>query len=139
MSQILGAGTVAPDFTLRVTPDQGSRCAICGQTGHPRLLPRRLESRLRRPDGALQRDLPRVPASTAPSSSASRWTAPGATRRSRKDRKLHFPLLADFEPKGAVAQTLRRVSRRRGVSERALFVIDAEGRDSLELLSRRSA
>jgi peroxiredoxin len=44
-----------------------------------------------------------------------------------KDRKLHFPLLADFEPKGTVARTYGAYRRRDGVCERALFVIDAEG------------
>jgi len=44
-----------------------------------------------------------------------------------KDRKLHFPLLADFEPKGAVAKTYGVYRSREGVCERALFVIDAEG------------
>lgn len=45
-----------------------------------------------------------------------------------KDRKLHFPLLADFEPKGAVAQTYGVYRKTDGVSERALFVIDPEGK-----------
>ena len=44
-----------------------------------------------------------------------------------KDRKLHFPLLADFEPKGAVARQYGVYRDKDGESERALFVIDAEG------------
>jgi len=44
-----------------------------------------------------------------------------------RDRKLHFPLLADFEPKGAVARSYEVYDMRSGVSERALFVIDATG------------
>jgi peroxiredoxin len=44
-----------------------------------------------------------------------------------QDRKLHFPLLADFEPKGAVARQYGVYRESEGVSERALFVIDAEG------------
>jgi len=44
-----------------------------------------------------------------------------------KDRKLHLPLLADFEPKGAVARQYGVYDERTGQSERALFVIDAEG------------
>lgn len=44
-----------------------------------------------------------------------------------KDRKLHFPLLADFEPKGAVAKQYGVFRQDEGVCERALFVIDAEG------------
>jgi peroxiredoxin len=44
-----------------------------------------------------------------------------------KDRKLHVPLLADFEPKGAVARLYGVFDEKTGESERALFVIDAEG------------
>jgi peroxiredoxin len=43
------------------------------------------------------------------------------------DRKLHFPLLADFEPKGAVARKYGVYREAEGVSERALFLIDGEG------------
>jgi len=42
-------------------------------------------------------------------------------------RRLHFPLLADFEPKGAVAQQYGAYRRDDGTSERALFVIDRDG------------
>jgi len=41
-------------------------------------------------------------------------------------RKLRFPLLADFEPKGAVSRAYGAYADS-GVSERALFVIDAGG------------
>jgi peroxiredoxin len=44
-----------------------------------------------------------------------------------KDRKLRFPLLADFEPKGAVARQYGVYRKKEGESERALFVIDTEG------------
>jgi peroxiredoxin len=44
-----------------------------------------------------------------------------------KDRKLHFPLAADFEPKGAVAKSYGAYRDADGVSERALFVIDRNG------------
>lgn len=43
------------------------------------------------------------------------------------DRKLHFPLLADFEPKGGVARQYGVYRERDGISERALFVIDRDG------------
>jgi peroxiredoxin len=42
-------------------------------------------------------------------------------------RNLHFPLLADFEPKGAVARSYGAYREKDGVSERALFVIDGDG------------
>ena len=44
-----------------------------------------------------------------------------------QDRKLHFPLLADFEPKGAVAKEYGAYNEEEGYSKRALFVIDEEG------------
>ena len=42
-------------------------------------------------------------------------------------RKLHFPLLADFEPKGAVARSYGAFRDHDGFCERALFVIDGDG------------
>jgi peroxiredoxin len=44
-----------------------------------------------------------------------------------KDRKLHFPLLSDFEPKGNVASNYGVYRKQDGVTERALFVIDSDG------------
>jgi peroxiredoxin len=44
-----------------------------------------------------------------------------------KDRKLNFPLLSDFEPKGAVSQSYGAYDPRVGESTRALYVIDAGG------------
>ena len=43
------------------------------------------------------------------------------------DRNLRFPLLADFEPKGAVARAYGVYDAEAGTAKRALFVIDAEG------------
>ena len=42
-------------------------------------------------------------------------------------RGITFPLLADFHPKGAVAQSYRVYRDRDGFSERALYVVDADG------------
>jgi len=44
-----------------------------------------------------------------------------------KDRALRFPLLSDFEPKGEVAKAYGVYRGQDGTSERALFVIDADG------------
>jgi peroxiredoxin len=41
-----------------------------------------------------------------------------------KHNHLHFPLLSDFEPKGAVAKQYGVYREKEGVCERALFVID---------------
>lgn len=42
------------------------------------------------------------------------------------DRKLHFPLLADFEPKGAVARLYGVYDAKEGECQRALFVLDEQ-------------
>lgn len=44
-----------------------------------------------------------------------------------EQRGLHFPLLADFEPKGAIARAYGVYDTKAGASRRALFVIDAQG------------
>ncbi|HZZ41659.1 MAG TPA: redoxin domain-containing protein [Tepidisphaeraceae bacterium] len=44
-----------------------------------------------------------------------------------KNKKLKFPLLADFEPKGAVARKYGVYREKDGICERALFVIDGQG------------
>jgi len=44
-----------------------------------------------------------------------------------ENRRLRFPLLADFEPKGAVARSFGAYRDEDGTSERALFVIDSAG------------
>jgi peroxiredoxin len=44
-----------------------------------------------------------------------------------QSRNLHFPLLADFHPKGEVAQSYGVYDDDIGMAERALFVIDGEG------------
>jgi peroxiredoxin len=44
-----------------------------------------------------------------------------------ENRRLRFRLLADFEPKGAVARSFGAYREEDGTSERALFVIDPEG------------
>jgi peroxiredoxin len=44
-----------------------------------------------------------------------------------QSRKLHFPLLADFEPKGEIACQYGVYRHGDGVNERALFVLDCDG------------
>jgi peroxiredoxin len=48
-------------------------------------------------------------------------------RAFREARHLHFPLLSDFEPKGAVSRQYGAYREEDGFCERALFVIDAQG------------
>jgi peroxiredoxin len=52
-----------------------------------------------------------------------------------KDRKLRFPLLSDFEPKGQIAKAYGAYRQREGFCERALFVLDPEGRIHWSYLS----
>ena len=44
-----------------------------------------------------------------------------------KERKLQFPLLADFEPKGEISRQYESYDEENGHSKRALYVIDGEG------------
>jgi len=44
-----------------------------------------------------------------------------------ESRNLHFPLLADFEPKGEVSRRYGAYEYGLGMSKRALFVVDGEG------------
>ena len=44
-----------------------------------------------------------------------------------QSRNLHFPLLSDFEPKGAVSGLYGAYNETDGESKRALFVIDEQG------------
>jgi peroxiredoxin len=44
-----------------------------------------------------------------------------------ENRKLRFSIASDFEPKGAVARAYGVYSAEKGTSQRALFLIDAEG------------
>jgi len=50
-------------------------------------------------------------------------------------RNLHFPLLADFEPKGSVAQQYGVYDAIDGQCKRALFVIDQKGSIAWSYLS----
>jgi peroxiredoxin len=52
-----------------------------------------------------------------------------------QSRKLHFPLLADFEPKGAVSKKYGVYNETEGESARALFVIDKKGTIAWSYLS----
>jgi peroxiredoxin len=60
---------------------------------------------------------------------------PWCHRAFTEHRNLHFPLLADFEPKGKVAKEYGVYRNGEGVTERALFVIDGVGRISWSYVS----
>ncbi len=44
-----------------------------------------------------------------------------------QNRNIHFPLLSDFNPRGAVASAYGVLDEKAGTSGRALFVIDTKG------------
>jgi len=44
-----------------------------------------------------------------------------------KEKNLHFPILSDFNPKGEVSKLYNSYDEKDGVSERALYVIDNKG------------
>lgn len=52
-----------------------------------------------------------------------------------KNKHLNFPLLSDFEPKGAVAKKYGAYFDEGGVCQRALFVIDKDGKIAWSFLS----
>lgn len=127
MSQILAAGTTAPDFRLPATPDQSLSLGdfkgrpvilafypadwspVCGDQMvlYNEILP----------------DFREHGAELLGISVDGAWCHDAFT----KDRRLRFPLLADFHPKGAVARSYGAYREEDGVCERALFVIDGNG------------
>ena len=104
MAQILAAGTTAPDFTLHVTPDQLLRSTIC--RGKPVILafyPADWSPVCGDQVTLYNEILPEFRKHGAELLGISVdgvWCHAAFAR----DRRLHFPLLADFEPKGAVAK-----------------------------------
>lgn len=44
-----------------------------------------------------------------------------------ENRRIHFPLLSDFEPKGEISRQYGAYDAKNGISQRALFVIDGNG------------
>ena len=127
MSNILSAGTPAPDFTLHVTPDQ--TLSLKELRGRPVILafyPADWSPVCGDQMALYNEILPefhRFNAELMGISVDGVWCHAAFSR----DRKLHFPLLADFEPKGAVSKLYGAFRDGEGVSERALFVIDKTG------------
>ena len=135
----LAPGTEAPDFELPSTPDQ--KLSLSDFRGRPVILvfyPADWSPVCGDQMALYKELLPEFQRYDAAARRRSRSTASGATSPSRKDRNLHFPLLADFEPKGEVARAYGVYRDGDGTSERALFVIDARRRRSAGATSRRS-
>ena len=123
----LAPGTPAPDFTLHCTPDQS--VSLAEFRGQPVILafyPADWSPVCGDQMALYNEILPefgRFHAELIGISVDGVWCHAAFAR----DRKLHFPLLADFEPKGAVAKMYGVYRRHDGTSERALFVLDAQG------------
>lgn len=126
-SKALQAGTPAPDFALKSTPDQTVR--LSEFRGRPVVLAFYPAdwSPVCGDQMALYNEMlsefQQLGAEILGISVDGAWCHAAF----RRDRKLHFPLLADFEPKGEVARLYGVYRDNDGTSERALFVINAEG------------
>ena len=125
--QILPAGAPAPDFALHATPDQVLR--LSELRGRPVILvfyPADWSPVCGDQVALYNEILPEFHeygAEILGISVDGVWCHAAFAR----DRKLHFSLLADFEPKGAVARLYGAYRAEDGTSERALFVLDGEG------------
>jgi peroxiredoxin len=123
----LPPGTVAPDFKLHTTPDQ--IVALSEFRGSPVILafyPADWSPVCGDQMALYNEVLPefrRLNANLIGISVDGAWCHMAYAHTN----KLHFPLMSDFEPKGAVAHTYGVYSQGAGVCERALFVIDADG------------
>jgi peroxiredoxin len=123
----LAPGTEAPDFELACTPDQ--KVALSEFRGRPVILafyPEDWSPVCSDQMGLYQELLPefqKFDAELLGISVDGIWSHLAFA----KDRNIHFPLLADFEPKGEVARAYGVYRTQDGTSERALYVIDADG------------
>ena len=126
-SNILAPGNKAPDFTLRSGPD--ARLRFADLAGRPVILafypadwsPVCGDQMVFYNE--IQQEFARYKAHLIGISVDSEWSHAAFAEQ----RRLRFPLLSDFEPKGAVARAYGVYRAEDGTSERALFVIDAEG------------
>jgi peroxiredoxin len=124
---ILPAGTMAPDFTLATA--SGELISLGSLRGRPVILafyPADWSPVCGDQMALYNEVLPefqRFGAELIGVSVDSMW----CHRAFAENRHLRFPLLADFEPKGALARLYGAYRADDGTSERALFVIDAQG------------
>ncbi|MGA2664101.1 MAG: redoxin domain-containing protein [Nitrososphaerales archaeon] len=125
--QILKSGAKAPDFTLKSTPDQ--TVSLKDFRGRPVVLafyPADWSPVCSDQMGLYAQVMPefkKFDAEVMGVSVDGVWSHLAFS----KDRKLNFPLLADFEPKGAVSRLYGAYEPGVGEAARALFVIDGKG------------
>jgi len=127
MTAILPPGAAAPEFTLHVTPDQSlSLSELRGQPVILAFYPADWSPVCGDQMALYNEILPefqKYKAELLGISVDGVWCHEAFA----KDRHLHFPLLADFEPKGAAALKYGAYRKSDGFCERALFVIDKNG------------
>jgi peroxiredoxin len=123
----LQAGTPAPDFELLATPDQS--VTLADFRGHPLVMafyPADWSPVCTDQMALYNEVLPefrRLGAELVGISVDGAWCHAAFASH----RNLHFPLLADFEPKGELARSYGVYHSKLGMSERALFVLDGDG------------
>jgi peroxiredoxin len=126
-SDLLAPGAKAPDFSLKSTPDQlVSLADFRGRTVVLAFYPADWSPVCGDQMALYQAVLPefrRLGADLIGVSVDNVWSHLAFA----KDRSLHFPLLSDFEPKGAVARAYGAYRAQDGEAGRALFVIDGGG------------
>ena len=134
-NHILPPGVIAPDFSLGVTPDQ--KLSLSDLRGSPVILAFYPAdwSPVCGDEMALFNELldefKAQDAQLLGISVDNTWCHVAFAQ----DRKLRFPLLADFEPKGAVARSYGAYDSNHGICQRALFVVDRDGRIAWSHLS----
>ena len=128
MARILPPGAAAPDFSLRVTPDQN--LSLKELRGRPVILafyPADWSPVCGDQMSLYNEVLPefqKYGAELVGISVDGAWCHAAYA----KHIHLHFPLLSDFEPKGEVASKYGAYREGEGVCERALFVLDENGK-----------
>jgi peroxiredoxin len=124
---ILTAGAIGPEFSLHVTPDQ--KLSLSELRGKPVVLafyPADWSPVCGEELSVFNEILPELVKFNAELIAISvdgAWCHDAFA----KHKHLHFPLLADFEPKGEVARAYGAYREADGVCERALFVLDKNG------------
>jgi len=124
---ILQKGTPAPDFELNSTPDQKLKLSdLQGQSVILAFYPADWSPVCSDQMGLYNETLSffrKYNAQILGISVDSKWCHLAFS----KHRNLHFPLLADFEPKGKVSKEYGAYNEKEGTSLRALFVLDENG------------
>jgi peroxiredoxin len=124
---ILSPGTKAPDFTLKKSPDE--TLSLSDLRGRPVVLafyPADWSPVCGDELALFNECLPefqRYDAQLVGISVDGLW----CHKAYAEARHLEFPLVADFEPKGEVSRKYGAYRAQDGFSERALFVLDADG------------